>query len=318
MKIAVVQLGRIGDMILITPLLSEIKKLFPDCKLYVFAGPSNYSIISDLKFINEIIVVKKSPFNLLKILLKLKFTKFKYWIDPKDHFSNESRILASFVSAEIKIGFNPPGKKKVFDYTLNSTSEIHHSEIGLMPLTYFNYKIPEKLPKPVIGLNIDSINYVGNFLKEINNEFIILNISGSAEHKMWENEKWIEFLAAVKLKLPIVLIYAPKEKNRADELINSNIGLIRFVSRSIKDITAIVSKSKLVISPDTAVVHIAAAFNIPIFALYSGMDEFYKKFYPLSDYCFSVRADKNDNGIKSISVSRAVNSFEEFRKNIEM
>jgi len=98
----------------------------------------------------------------------------------------------------------------------------------------------------------------------------------------------------------------------AKELLKVRPELIAFKSRNIIDIVSLVSRSEFVMSPDTAIVHIAAAFNRPIFALYSGLDVFYNKFYPLSDVFTSVRAESGDNGITSISPDKAIAEFKDF------
>ncbi|MDT3739984.1 MAG: glycosyltransferase family 9 protein [Candidatus Kapabacteria bacterium] len=313
MNIGIIQLGRIGDMVLMTPLFDEIKKLFPDSKLHVFAGPSNNSIIGNNPAIDNIHLVKKTPLGIIRTVFELNYIKYDFWIDPKDHFSKESRIIASIVNSKCKIGYNHPEMKKVFDISLQNIESLkHHSLISLSPLLNFNFKLPEKPPKPVLYTQNDSDIYTRNFLVDVGDEYVVLNISGSAEHKMWDNSCWLEFLSKADIKLPVVLTFAPSESRRAEELQKVFPALKIFKSRNINDIVSLVSKCKFIITPDTAIVHIAAAFNKPVFALYSGMDDFYIKFHPLSDIYKTVRAEKGDKGIKSIRIEDTLNEFSEF------
>ena len=74
-----------------------------------------------------------------------------------------------------------------------------------------------------------------------------------------------------------------------------------FQSRSLQDIFSLIKNSYLVITPDTAVVHIAAAFNVPLLGLYSGLDDFFNKFHPLSNIYQIIRAPKVFDGIEPIT-----------------
>jgi ADP-heptose:LPS heptosyltransferase len=313
MNIGVIQLGRIGDMILMTPLFSEIKKMFPESLLHVYAGPSNYSIILNNPNIDLVKKIEKSPFGLIKTLFNLKFLKYNIWIDPKDHFSNESRIIASIVNSNLKIGFNPDNKKQVFDKSIFiPKNSVHHVEISLNALIPLGYEKPNVLPKPELFTDANSDNYVSEFLNNVVGKYAVLNISGSAEHKMWNNKNWIKFLEEINLDLPIILCFAPNEKPRAYDLAKSFPNLNIFNSRNINDMVSLIAGCEFLITPDTAVVHIAAAFNKPVFGLYSGLDEFYAKFHPLSDNHCAVRAEKGDKGIKSIKPETAIKEFLKF------
>jgi ADP-heptose:LPS heptosyltransferase len=315
MKFAVIQLGRIGDMVLMTPLFKAIKEHYKDVELTVFAGPSNFSIIENNPYIDNTFVVIKSPIGILKTIFYLLTNKYDYWIDPKDHHSTESRVLARISKSVHKIGFNATGQKKVFDIDLPITkNEYHHTQIGLNSLVPLGYKMPDNPPKPILFTQSESDKYVKSFLESNNlDKFVLLNISGSAEHKMWQNDSWIEFLSKVDIKYNIVICFAPSEESIADYIVSKFPEIRIFKSRNINDIVSLVSKSEYLMTPDTAIVHIAAAFNIPVFALYSGLDNFYNKFHPLSDKYLSVRADEGDYGIKSIKINNTVEKFFEFQ-----
>lgn len=316
-KIGIIQLGRIGDMVLTTPIFKIIKDLFPNSILHVYAGPSNYSIIKNNPYIDKIIVIKKTPAALIKTIYNLKLNKYYYWIDPKDHQSRESKIIAWLVNAQKKVVYseNQTRASKYITLPVN-TENLHHVMLGLNSLLPLGFIKPINVPKPELFTHPESEQYINEYLstRKLKN-FILLNISGSSEHKMWDNSSWIEFFKKICIKKEIVLCFGPPELERAIELNSKMKNMHIFHSRSIKDIASLVAKSDFIFTPDTAIVHIAAAFNKPIFALYSGLDHFYSKFYPLSDVYHAVRADQGDKGIKSISVEKAVSEFEKFYEN---
>ena len=89
-----------------------------------------------------------------------------------------------------------------------------------------------------------------------------------------------------------------------------------FLSRSIQDVVSVINRATLVISPDTAIVHIAAAFDKPLFALYNGLDNFYNKFYPLCSEKCIVKANPKEDTIENISTEISISQFSEFIKSI--
>ena len=56
-KILVVQIGKIGDMILTTPLFLELKRLFPNTNLSVLASLNNRIIPENLSLIFKLILI---------------------------------------------------------------------------------------------------------------------------------------------------------------------------------------------------------------------------------------------------------------------
>ncbi len=319
MKIALIQLGRIGDMILLTPLFKALKERYPESEITVFAGPSNYSIIENNIYVNSIFKIEKKPIGILKTLFYLLKNKYDLWIDPKDHFSNESRIIAKIVRANTKIGFNEKNKKKAFDISIEQKDNLHHSQIAFNSVREIGIVFPTTPPKPILNTNPNSDDYVNKFLRSNHlDDFVLFNISGSKELKMWHNDSWIEFFYQINLNKNIVLCYAPSEEEKAKYIKQQLKDFFVFKSRNISDIVSLVKKCDYLISPDTAIIHIAAAFNKPVFALYSGLDNFYQKFHPLSDIFLTIRAENEDAGIKSIKTKDCVEKFFEFHKLISL
>jgi len=52
-RICIVQLGRIGDLLLITPLFSALKAANPHSELHLLAGRNNYKIVEGNPFIDR-------------------------------------------------------------------------------------------------------------------------------------------------------------------------------------------------------------------------------------------------------------------------
>jgi len=322
MKFLIVQLGRIGDMILATPMLRIIRDNHPDAMIDVVAGLQNHSILRNNPHVRKVFVHDKSPLKLLKNLIDIRSENYDILIDPKDHSSTESRMIACVVRAGVKVGYNPPGKE-IFGRGIpgsDANEELHYVSRCVNALRIAGLEIPADIPRPELFPGEDSLSYTDAFLEEKNaGSFITLNLSASNPGKLWENSKWERVLKESILRdWSIVVSFAPSEKELADDLKSRCPGLILFRSRSIEDVTALISRTALLITPDTSLVHIAAAFDKPILALFSSLEDFYKKFYPLSSKKIVIRSRQGDGGIKSIEAEDVIESVVRAKELIEL
>ena len=314
MKILLVQLGAIGDMILATPMIGAIKEKYPDSVVYIFAGKKNYPVIKDDPRAERIFVFDKSPLKFIKIISALRKHKFDYLIDPKDHHSSESAYLARFCRAEKKIGYNKPGSK-TFNIGLpgdDDNYELHYTERAYNALAELGIEKPDIIPLPQLFTSPDSEQYLDEFFTGFpNKKFQVINISASRDYKMWQKEKWVEFINAAGNDFNFVLSYAPPEKEDADYILEKCPGVTRFKSRSINDVVSLVKRCSLLITPDTSLVHIAAAFDIPLFCMFNPNEKFFKKFYPLSSRKCIVKAGRGES-IRKFTSERIIAAFREF------
>ncbi len=321
MNIILVQLGRIGDMILLTPAIKALKNKFPDAKIDVLAGRHNFAALKNNPNIHSVFVYEKTPIKILKTIFSLRKVKYDYYIDPKDHKSSESRIFAKIARAYTKIGYNSDGDF-VFDINISSESQnqgMHFSKRAFIPLKNLDVDFPAKTPAPDLYQDKDSIDYVSEYLKkESLNSYYVLNLSASMEHKMWDTKKWIKLYKEFpEFQSKTVLSYAPPERDKAELLLAECKGIHNFESRNLNDAISLIAKSELLISPDTAMVHVAAAFDIPLLGLYSGLDDFYAKFYAACSVKEIIRAEKGDYGIKSINYDQVKLGLEKIINNIK-
>lgn len=308
MKFLIIQLGRIGDMILATPMFHAMKSKYPDSEIHVLAGRSNNQIIKDMPDVSKIFILDKSPLKLMELIFKLNREKYDYLIDPKDHLSTESHFLARLIGVKNKIGLNK-GSSKIYNIPIQEqdlNKGLHYTLRCIKALNNLDIQLPTSPVRPVLFPNKDSESYTDKFFSN-NEKIILINISASNQNKMWDNDKWIELIDVIKDyeiddNLSFVLIYSPENKSEAEYILSNQKKLKEFKSRSINDAISMIKRSKLLITPDTSLVHIASAFNIPIIGLYSGLDNFYEKFHPTTDVFEVIRSEKGIDGIKEITV----------------
>lgn len=317
MKILITQLGRIGDMILLTPMFSLIKEKYPNCCIDVICGTKNHPVIRFNPHINHIHIFDKSPLKLVRLFVNIRKNKYDFYIDPKDHFSRESSMLAKIIQAKNKIGLIYD-EKSSFNLPIPNNEENkgkHYTLKILNPLAYLDIDISQTYYKPVIYESPDSIAYFKEFQTENSfGKYIVINISASQKRKMWDKDKWVELINLMnqnsKLKsFNFVISSAPSELTELNYIIQNTRKILHYKSRNLLDVVSLIKNSDLLITPDTALVHIAAAYNIKLIGLFANNPLFYSMFHPLSDCYEAVMTPEGSEIINDISVNQVFDSL---------
>jgi ADP-heptose:LPS heptosyltransferase len=314
-KVLVLQTGRIGDLILLLPVFETLKKINPKNEVHLLASRHNYQAVLSNKFVDKVVLYEKG-IKFFSTICKLRQEKYDVWIDPKDHKSGESRVLAMLSGAMFKIGFE--SEKKVFDYVLaeESTHPYEHiSYVNMLALQPFG--IQAELLRPKLFVPKETEIQVQSFLnsKNISNYYCI-NLSGSNVDRTWQTEKWISLLKQLPKTLPFVIIASPMEKERAIYIASEVENAIYLETKSIVEVFAIVANTNLVITPDTSIVHISAAFDKPLLALYVNAKRFYSKFYPLNSNFEIIMEEAEGAAVAEIPVEKVLEGYTKLQKKI--
>lgn len=321
MDVCILQLGTFGDMILTTPIISLLKQKFPDSRIFFICGNRNYIVIRYHPKVNKILRWNKYPPILLKNIVWFQFHNFDYYVDPKDHYSFESQIIAKIVRSKLKIGLNKNSKN--FHISIsdeNENSNLHFTERVLQAFKPLGISWDKGyIPIPELYYSIENRMYYEAFLSENDlkpKSYLVFNISASHPRKTFSDYSLENIFSNVEFNLPVVLTFEPKDTLRALNLKSMFKFVFLYFSRNILDICPVVENSFAVVTPDTSVVHIASAYSKPTLAFYSGLDNFFKKFHPNNPKCIVARAKEGDPGIQSIKTGSLVSSINSFLKTI--
>jgi ADP-heptose:LPS heptosyltransferase len=316
-KILVVQLGRIGDLILLLPVFEALKKLNPENEIHLLAGKNNYQAVEGHPYIDKIIVYNKSIVGRIQTILELRKEQYDIWIDPKNHHSGESLLFARLGGAKFKIGYE--AKPNIFDVQIPHESvypDKHISYSNLISLASFG--INPTSARPCLFVQPLADKQINAFLQENKiQKYFCVNLSGSRIERNWTTEKWIAFLKKITSDiLSIVIIAAPAEKDRALQIVAKVSNAVYLETKSIIEVYSVVAKADLVISPDTSIVHIAAAFDKPLLGLYSRNFLNNAKFHPLSSIYELAMDERIDLPISEMSVELVLDAYHRLRKRL--
>jgi len=313
-SIVIVQIGKIGDMILTTPLFSGIKDIFPETNLIVLASRINKDIPLNHSSVKEVFIYNKSILKNL-MLLNTSLMKADLWIDTKNSYSRTSELLVKIFKPKLTFGYNYD--KKIFDVPLNDHRTGEHAvDINLSPVNLLNKTKEEFRKKPAFNIPSEIKTKIGAAM-QINPDLknVVVNISAGDKSRYIQKEKWVSIIN--KINDPALYFFyvigLKKDTDSIGYVIQNTEGRnIKYLkSEDIIETSEIVKRSDYVITADTSIVHICSAFNIPVVAVYPDVKWNLEKFAPLSenkeiivsgskDSIDDVKSDEITEGFKKI------------------
>ena len=305
-KILLLRTDRIGDMAVSIPLIRLLKKRIPNLSIYIFASKINAPLIADDPDISGVFIKQKNIFSILNQLLKIRKKGIDLSLNLNLNKSLTNAILSHFaVPKGIKVASAYNDKYSNFYNCLIEIKRNNEIPMALLLLKFLEMlNIHEIKSANNFALYLSSFtnNIANELLKRVklrNKKFIIFNISSSHENRNTTDEFVIELLRGLfkRISEPILLISDIAQQKRLHKIRQSiqNIRLKILPAMDLQTLTAVISKSEITITPDTAIVHIACGVNIPVAAFYTREEQFYNEWQPVGVRSVSIFAKGNSH-----------------------
>lgn len=267
--------GKLGDSIVSTGFLRELKSQRPTAPLLVVTNGTARQAYSGLSFIDEVIVKQKGLIASMRLFFKLR--RLSYWaiINTSYILKPFDLFLMSHLKARHKVGWQTSDFKSFsqnikIEFAKDHMTDIYRKTLEALGLTKgssLNYEL---------RLNSSSVFKAKNLLKQIRGKFdhvLVLNSFAGARLRNLNFatcKKLIEALA--HRKIAVISIGNQGDQKILGEWMARAPHLKNwFVFKectSFDDNLALINEADLIVTPDTAIVHAASALNKPLVALY--------------------------------------------------
>lgn len=281
-NILIIQTAFIGDVILATPVISELKRIFPNSKVDFLLKKGTEFILENNPNCSEVLIFdkKSGKFKEIKRLLK-NIRGNQYDLVINLHRFGSSGILAGLSKAKLIYGFDKHPYS--FLFTKNFKHEIgngkHEVERNLELIKEFGAKSilrPELYPSKIAFENV---------LKYKTKIFYCIAPASVWFTKQMPFHKWIELIKKYQSKGNIYILGGKEDYDLGEKLIfESGSGNIYNLAGklSITESAALMKDAKMNFVNDSGPLHIASAMNANVTAVFcSTTPEF--GFGPLSD-----------------------------------
>lgn len=270
-KVLFIRLNRIGDALVTTPLLHEVK-LQIKCKIYLLADKNNSFIFSNNPDVDEVIVFKKGLKGFLEILKTIKKENFDALVDLHDDVSTTVTYLLAMAKTPTKFGLRK-ANEIVYTQTVEKPdpAKFHVIDRLMQIARLFNIKAGSDTVNVNYCPENGSIRKVDEVLKNKfpQKKFLIgINISAGSQARFWGVEKYRELLGFLSnYDINVLLLCSEKEAGEALAINGGREDNI-FYSPSFDEFASVISKLDMLYTPDTMAVHLASAFCVPVFGMY--------------------------------------------------
>ncbi len=272
-KILVIKPSSLGDVIHSLPLLYSLRKCFPKAAIHWVISKGICEILEDNPLIDRLWIIEKDRWkDLFHINDNLREFKYIYGSLRGVGFDLSIDIqgllrsgLMSWASkADLRIGFKEAREGSRYFYTekIKGGRDIHAVDRYL--------KIARHL-----GCNTDEVNFPlsfaagnRNMVESLPGEYAVIVPSAGKEANRWPAERFGEI--ASMLQISSVVVSSKKDSHIAETVTNKSKGKAISLGgkTGLKELITIIKGARFLISNDTGPMHIAAAFNIPVIAIF--------------------------------------------------
>ncbi|HNW98619.1 MAG TPA: glycosyltransferase family 9 protein [Bacteroidales bacterium] len=261
-KILIIRFSSIGDIVLTSPIIRCVKQQLKDVELHYLTKESHLPIVKHNPYIDKIYTIKKS---VMSVMPQLKEEKYDFIIDLHNSIRSTSTVLhlvRPFNSVK-KLNI----KKELYVYTkINLLPKVHNVD------RFFD--VVEKLGVKNDGKGLDyfisddEVVNLSDLPETHRNGYVAFVIGGKHATKRLPDNKIISI--CTRIHHPVIIL-GGKENHESGELIKSVVGDKVYNAcglYSLNQAASIIQQSKQVISNDTGLMHVAAAFKKPVISIW--------------------------------------------------
>lgn len=260
MKILIVRFSSIGDIVLTTPVIDCIARNLPDAEIHYLTKLKFSGLVENNPHVRRVISIENST---SEVIEDLKKEKYDYVIDL--HHNLRTYFLKRKLSVP-SISFNKlnVSKWKQVKLKVSMKGSAHVVDRYLATLKALGIQNPEGS----VEFNVRKEINVGTDL-QLNEPYYTLAIGAQFATKQMPSSKLVYIID--RIAKPVVLVGGEMDSDRANIIISqSNYALIingcgKF---DLEGSASVIKQSKLLITGDTGMMHIASAFELPIISVW--------------------------------------------------
>jgi ADP-heptose:LPS heptosyltransferase len=295
---------RLGNLLLITPLVQDVIATFPECKIDLFVkGGLAPIVFQNYDSINIIIELPKKPFeNLIayfKVWIKIKSAKYDIVINV-DKNSSSGRLSAQFADAKYKFFGEEDDalQAKHADYSHIAKYPVYEFRSFLTKLGF-----PENTnPVPRLDLKLSPAELAEG--KKIVDQIVSANkktisiFTYATDDKCYSTTWWDEFYTRLSTEFPN---YTIMEILPVENVSQIEFKAPTYYSKDIREIGAVIANTEIFIGADSGIMHLASASLSPTVGLFSRPNQNTYLPYSNNSVAINTNTSTTEESIKVIN-----------------
>ncbi len=265
-KLLCLRQNQIGDTLISTPIFSALKQHYPKLIIDVLLDKRNATTLDTNPNIRKRFILKQKWLDFFKVLFAVRREKYDFIVDLIHTPSSLSTLFCLLGGAQFTVGFERENDF-IYDLKVPFKHKVRMLRTLAEILTAFHI-VPEKVElRPSFPLPASANAFAERVFQSLAGKKVIgINISASMRLKFWGVENFVSLIVKLRCDFPDVaflVLYSNAYANEAAQIAKQAKANLCDETKTLADFAAVISKLDLLITPDSAAVHMADAFNVP-------------------------------------------------------
>lgn len=296
-RIGIIKAAALGDTILVSAIISDLRKAFPSSEIFLFVGETNAALARLLAEVDKVQVLPlRQPLGAVKMLREARVD----WMIDTDSWPRLPALWTALSKAKWTIGFKTAGQKRhyAFDQVVEHDPHLHELE-NLRALIRAMYVPAGSPPQDLPGLTVQALKRPGlqDFMDWKTDDLIValhLWPGGTrSEVKEWPAKNWLNLMAEIAMdqRWKFVLTGGPDDHARNTDFLDlwppeQRERCFNGAGLKLEETVALLRETEALISVNTGILHLAAAIGKPVLGLHGPTNP--KRWGPVGEKHISV------------------------------
>jgi lipopolysaccharide heptosyltransferase II len=316
-----IRLRSIGDTVLMTASLRALKSWRPDIEIAVLSEPLSAPVLEDHPLVDKLIIAEKSLGARARLISRLRREQFDIAFNM--HGGTTATMIAALAGARHTAGYKGHqhswmlGARAPSPDVILGRERLHSVEQQLALLHWTGMPWPAVRPRLNLFLHPEAGASVHDKLKEIGiterSAFACVSPAAAMESKRWGtagfaaiadhlNEHW---------GLQSVIIAGVGQERIADDVSAATRSRARILTGlSLKELIALIGRAQVFVGNDSGPMHIAAALERPLVAVFGSSNT--DVWHPWTESAYRVVGGRGGReAISNIPASKVIAAVDE-------
>lgn len=315
-KILLIQLRQLGDIILTTPCIRELRAAYPDAQIDFLAHGMGRLILNDNPYLNEIITYSENDSLKKQFSLIRRLRKENYELVLDFMYNPRSALLAFLTGAKRRLAF--PSRRKAF-YNELVTQPSEPDYIVREKFKYLEHlNVPTKseaLTLPWFEAHLGPYQENRKALFPNDKSFrIALSPTHRRDVRQWPKKQYAmlaDYLTS-QWNAEIIWLWGPGEQDFVEEVKSHCKESSKLSPKtSFRELAALLANCDLFVGNSNGPSHVAVSCQTPSLQLHG--PTFAKAWCPMNEIHHAIQADK----MAEISLDQVIQSLEAIKPVVE-
>lgn len=277
MNVLVIQTAFLGDVVMTTPLLRELKRAAPGGRVTVVATPMGAAALQGSAFVDSVIPFDKKgadrgPLASLRLTRRLRRERFDVAVAAQRSF--RTGVLLRGSGAPTRIGFEGAPGAWAYTHRVPWDATVHAVR-RYLALAGPAGASPDADPRPEMTLLPEARGRATTLLRDVGvaDDVQILAVAPGSQWgtKRWNPDGFAAVIRSASAKgLVSVLLGGEAERELCESIagLSGRQPVVLAGRTSIAELAALLARSRLLLTGDSGPAHVASAVGTPVVAIF--------------------------------------------------